>query len=130
MSDVYVYSTLANDNQYVVWKEQPDLPRVEHPILIKGGANVADKRGDTKPGAVTKITSDDLDALQGNEVFQRHVKNGFLFVTTDAPKQDPEAVAGDMEARDNSAPLVPQDFTEGDGDQRDGKARPTLKVKK
>lgn len=116
---VYIYSTLANDNKYTVYtKGGADLPSVEKQIHIKGGAGVADKRGDTKYGMLTEITEEEYKALQTVHSFQRHVENGFIYASE--TKVDPEAAAADMTGRDESAPLVDQDF---DQDVASGKIK-------
>jgi hypothetical protein len=94
-----------------------------HSVFIKGGANVADKRLLTPRGVVTKITEEDLAALEqssGEEgVWATHKRNGFI--TTSTSKGDPEVVAADMTTRDQAAPLVDEDFAP----VNEGDARPT-----
>lgn len=111
----YVYSTLTADQCYNSWtsdgsvKGEP-LPTVEHSVLIKGGSNVVDRKTLVTPtgAVVTKITEKDLNALNNNEVFKLHQANGFIVVKEYA--EDGEAAASDMDTRDQSAPLVPEDF--------------------
>lgn len=112
----YVYSTLTADQVYNSWtgdgsEKGAALPTIEHSVLIKGGSNVVDRKTLVTPtGAiVTKITQKDLDALNENAVFKLHQANGFIVVKEHA--EDGEAAASDMDTRDQSAPLVPEDFT-------------------
>lgn len=111
----YVYSTLTADQIYNSWthdgsEKNSALPTVEHSVLIKGGSNVVDRKTLVTPtgAVVTKITQKDLDALNENAVFKLHQTNGFIKVKEHA--EDGEAAASDMDTRDQSAPLVPEDF--------------------
>lgn len=106
----FIYSTLANDNRYTGWKTGgADLPSVEVEVIVKGGANVMDPRRDeTRGGQVTEISDEEFDAIKDSEVFQRHVKNGFVIVSD--TKGDPDKVSTDMTGRDNSAPVEEGDF--------------------
>lgn len=112
----YVYSTLSAGVDYTTYvRNDPKSPTVvEQVISVAGGANVVGKGPGlhTPRGVATKVTDEELEALQANTVFQMHVKNGF--VTVSDKKADPENVATDLETRDNSAPLVDADF-EADG---------------
>lgn len=110
-ADFYLYSTLTSSMHYT--NHQPggaDLPeRVGDGVHVAGGANLPDKYLRTPDGAViTPISAEELAYLQENEVFRMHEKNGFIQIKDKS--YEPEKVAGDMETRDKSAPLVDQDF--------------------
>lgn len=110
-SDVYVFSTLTSSMKYRVYGQGgADLPTVDHEIFIAGGSNLPDKHLITKYGVMTKISAEDHALLIENEVFKQHQKNGFITIR-DKPG-DPEKIATDMETRDQSAPLVDEDFEE------------------
>lgn len=110
---VHVFSTLTSDNTYSNYeKGENDLPRLVERVLIKGGSNVATKRLITPLGVMTTITEEELAICQRNEVFKKHVENGFI--TVEKKKHDPEVVAADMTLRDKSSPIVPGDFTDKD----------------
>lgn len=114
MKQLYVYSTLANDQEYTTWKKTGnDLPLADRSVVIKGGFGVADKKTivTSYGAAVTQITESQLEDLRANEVFQMHEKNGFMVVKDQS--ESGEVAASDMDTKDNSAPLVPQDFAEG-----------------
>lgn len=110
----FVYSTLTNDNVYNDYTTDGEgnkfHPRLIKSILIKGGANRADKKLVTPFGVVTNVSDEDLAILEKNEVFQTHVKNGYIKVQKS--KADPEVVAADMQGRDESAPLVDADLVD------------------
>lgn len=127
----YVYSTLTSPVRYVNHtRGGAEIPLPvsvdgEDGVLIHGGHGVASKRLVTPLGVMTEVTDVQLTYLQENQVFQMHVKNGF--VTVDTVKADPEKVAADMAGKDGSAPLTPADFDGGQGpkvmDEEPAKAR-------
>ena len=109
MPKLYVYSTLASDVAYT--NHTPgggDMPIELPPVHIKGGAGIANDRLVTPRGVVTEVTEEQVEYLRQNEVFKLHEKNGFVEVS--ASRVDPDTAAADMTGRDNSAPLVPEDF--------------------
>lgn len=109
----YVFSTLSTDQDYTLWaKGGSDLPVSMGHVLIKGGANVARKDLVTPYGVVTEVTEEQLKLLMSDDVFNRHKQRGFIRV--EEVSADPEKVAADMEGRDKSAPIVPNDFNEDD----------------
>lgn len=107
---LYVFSTLAADVAYTNYAPGgADLPIDLPPVLIRGGAGVANDRLVTPRGVATDVTEEQAEYLRANPVFQMHEKNGF--VTISASFADPDIVAADMTGRDRSAPVVPQDLT-------------------
>jgi hypothetical protein len=112
----HVYSTGTNSTLYREYENRGDgtkIPVVRKQLLIKGGAGLARKQGLLTPlGVKTEVSDSDMEWLNANRSFQRHVESGFIKVM----KQniDPEKAAADMASRDKSAPLVPQDFKDGD----------------
>lgn len=114
MARYYVYSTLTNDQAYTRYAQSGnDMPAVDAVVLIKGGVNVADGRLITPRGVVTEIDDVEKDIIVNNPVGKLHLQNGHLVIS--GALGDPEKVAADMVGRDESAPLVPQDFEDGDG---------------
>ena len=108
MVKIYIYSTLTSDQVYANYRKTANgIPVAESKILIKGGANLMTKALVTPHGAVTEVTPDELAALRKNDVFKLHQDNGFI--TVSESKSAVEAVAADMTARDQSAPIVEQD---------------------
>lgn len=106
----HVYSTLTCDQQYVAWKKGGnDVNMVEHSILIKGGTGIANKNIITPYGVRTEISDQEAELLKQNKVFQVHEQNGFVRI--EQRSVEPEKVAADMSARDESAPLTPGDYT-------------------
>jgi hypothetical protein len=136
MTSHYVYSTLAAHVKYTRYHKQEvklslvpgvapkitEAPIVEKFVLIKGRAGVAPpgvRKLETPLGVVTQVNDDELELLEANEVFQTHVKNGFIQIRSD--NVSPEvAVAAGMESRDVSAPIVEADM-ERIGDLYDDK---------
>ena len=112
-SKIYVFSTLANDQNYTNWlKGGGDVPIKGYSVLIKGGTGVANDRLITPMGISTEINELDLSELENNVVFQKHKASGFIVVKQKAA--DPEKVAADMNRKDESAPLTEADYSADD----------------
>ena len=108
MARNFIYSTLTSDMTYAVYRQgENDLPEVDKKVYVKGGANLANKNLITPKGVVTEVSDEDLALLEANELFQRHKKNGFIIVSQ--TQADPEKVAQDMTAQDDSAPIREDD---------------------
>ncbi len=109
MSKIYVYSTLTSGQSYTIYApEHNGVPRILETISINGGANLASKQLITPLGVRTEITEEQLEKLKENRLFKMHVEGGFI--KTMKIKTDPEKVVPDLESRDRSAPIVPQDY--------------------
>lgn len=106
----YAFSTLSTNQLYTKYlkSENNELSRVERTVLIKGGANVADKNFVTPRGVVTEITEEEYAYLKTNDLFNLHVKNGY--VTIEERSASVDKVADNMKAADESAPLTPQSY--------------------
>lgn len=105
----FVFSTLTTDQKYVKYLPSGNDIPVEGPsVYIHGGANVASKRLITPRGAVTEVDDDELALLNDCDLFKLHVANGFITVSTSKPDED--AAAADQTSRDQSSPLVPEDY--------------------
>lgn len=108
MSNLFIFSTLASDVAYTNHAQGGgDMPIELPPVVVKGGAGVANDRLVTPRGVATRVTEEQVEYLRQNEIFKLHEKNGFVMVSESAG--DPDTVAADMTGRDNSAPIVPQD---------------------
>ena len=105
----FVYSTGTCSTTYNIFEDTnaKDISRVKHAILIKGGANVANKHIVTPRGVVTEVSDSDLALLMKDPHFQQHMKAGFLSV--EDHKVSANKVAKDMEPKDKSAPRTPED---------------------
>ena len=108
MSEIYVYSTLSNDQRYVSYRADVNgVPQAESSIFIAGGANLMNKHFITPLGVATKVTAEQLAELKRNELFKLHEANGFI--TYSEKKENPEQMAAVMTGRDQSAPIVDAD---------------------
>lgn len=108
MTEIYVYSTLSNDQRYVSYRADVNgVPQAESSIFIAGGANLMNKHFITPLGVATKVTAEQLAELKRNELFKLHEANGFI--TYSEKKEDPEQMAAVMTGRDQSAPIVDAD---------------------
>lgn len=113
MNKIYIYSTLSSDVKYTNYRQGgADLPIEDESILIRGGTGVINDRLVTPRGVVTEVTEVQLEALRSNPVFRTHEENGFIVISD--INTDPEKIAADMQGRDQSAPLVPQDNVAGE----------------
>lgn len=112
----FVYSTATNSGTYVQYAPDTDNSKGHsvplRKVTIQGGHGVATKNLITPKGVATQVTDDELEFLLNDANFQRHVKAGFM--TYDKKKVDPEKRAANMAKGDNSAPLTPADFKEGE----------------
>lgn len=111
MGKLYVYSTLSSDMAYTNHAQGgADIPVDLPPVFVKGGAGVANDRLITPRGVATEITDEQAEYLRANKVFQLHEQNGYVQISD--KEIDADKAAADMTGRDQSAPMVPQDFTE------------------
>lgn len=100
---VKIYSQLSNDQSFPVYAEKKEgdkktvaVNKHKTAILIKGGANVVNKKtSQTTKFVMTEVSAEDFKLLEVSPVFKRMVKRGFL--TTETPKEFKE---------DGSAPLT------------------------
>ncbi len=119
----YVYCTATCSTNYVCYdvtpaqanakvKKWPDGRKMM--VTINGGHGVSNKHFVTPRGVVTQVSDEDMEWLQHDEAFKRHQKAGFIVV--DRKKRNPEKVAAEMQDKDGSAPITPDDYeTESDG---------------
>ncbi|PWF25054.1 hypothetical protein [Corticimicrobacter populi] len=98
MSQIFVYSTLSNDQRYQLEDGRE--------VFVRGRANVSDGGLVTPKGKVTPIGEDEFNLLQKNIVFKAHSKNGF--VSAAHRSEDPERFASaNLEPADKSAQDTP-----------------------
>lgn len=115
----YVYSTLSCDQKYTNYHETdtPGPNVAKGSVLIKGGANVAQKRfiaddgTNTPAGVRTEVTEAELELLLANEGFVGHMDRGFIEVTTG--KEKISEIVADMTEADASAQFTDEDYKEG-----------------
>ena len=104
----HIFSTLTANNIYQDWTDVGGMQQAGRKVLIRGGANVADKHFITPMGVPTEVTDEELAFLETHEGFLNHKKLGF--VSVQKKKADVEAVVQDMTKKDKSAPLTDADF--------------------
>jgi hypothetical protein len=108
---VHVFSTLANPQKFVTYippAEVGMLPIVDKEVLIRGGAGIASKHLLTPNGVHTAITQEEYDAIKDDYIFKAHVKNGYLRI--ESKEYDIDRMVSDMNPRDVSAPITPEDY--------------------
>lgn len=119
----YVYSTATCAGAYIEYapdtNKNAGYAKEIRRVTIQGGHGVATKNLITPKGVMTKVTEEELDFLLKNESFLRHMKAGFM--SYDKNKVDPEKKAASMAKGDNSAPLTPTDFKQGEHSSADSR---------
>ena len=101
-----ILSTLSSDVIYTLYDKTPSgITVAAKSVKIAGGTGVIDKRLVTPEGVTTSITDAELEVLEQNPVFKKHVENGFIKVTKSSKTN-----TKDMEKKDKSAQLTPDDF--------------------
>ena len=77
-----IYSTLSNDQAFpsYIKKEgkKVSAAKVKTAILIKGGANVANKHHQTDKFVETQISDEEFKTLEASPVFKRMITRGFF----------------------------------------------------
>lgn len=124
-----IVSKLSNDQNYTVYKQVPGgIFVAAGKVLIKGGANVANKLTLRAPngGVITQVSDADFELLQKCPIFKKHVAAGFIFVSASNSEVEGEKEAKkaekNLKAKDKSAQLTPEDF------KKAGKKAPTSKA--
>ena len=106
---VYIYSTLTNDQSYDVYRLAPTgVSVLVGSVKIAGGHGRINDRFVTPRGVATEVTDEQYKLLKQCEVFNTHVKNGFIVAET--KKKEAEAVASEMEGADKSAQATPSTY--------------------
>lgn len=119
----YVYSTASTDTLYKKYlpadpKSNTPVP-FEKKILIKGQANIADRKNIITPrGVVTEVDDADLEWLMADRCFEAAFNAGLYSIEKKEVKNIDDVIKN-MEPKDKSAPLTPEDCKaatiEGDG---------------
>ena len=120
MAKHYVYSTLTSGMDYTLYQTNENGVHLNKGVVsIKGGANLPDKFLITPQGVVTEVDDEQVAILKQIPLFNQHVAAGFIVLSE--ARSEIEAVVPDMVSRDESAPLTPNDYVEGDS-----QAKPVL----
>lgn len=113
----YIVSKASQDNEYCDWqKGRNGLNVKKFSVIIKGGANVLDKKTmETHNGVITEVSAAELKFLEGNTAFKRHQERGWVKVCKTKAEAEKKADAvekdenGDVK-KDGSAQLTAEDF--------------------
>lgn len=119
----FILSSLTNDTKYCFWeKKAENLVVVKKEILIKGGANVADKKTLVTPnGASTEVSDEELALLKENPSFKRHLERGFVRIVETDNKYKAKEESEKLDKKDGSAQLTPEVY------KKRGKKAPATK---
>lgn len=109
---MYICSKLSCDNEYIVWeKTAGGVNRAAKNILIKGGANVMNRKTmETPNGVVTEISKADYNLLKNVAAFKDHVAGGYITVHETKPGAEKKADKKDEDKKDGGAQLTPEDY--------------------
>ena len=103
-----IYSTLTADQYYILPKppiqnaKSVTKPVADFAFLVKGGANLTDRRLVTPLGVATQCTDEELEKLKQVKAFANHMAGGYIKV--EAKERSVDAAAKDMTPKDQSAP--------------------------
>ena len=122
---MFVVSRASQDNEYIIWETTPNgLKKVKKSVLIKGGANVLNKKTmETPNGVITEITEEEYETLQNCDAFKRHEAKGFVEIVKEEKKAREKSKAK-SDKKDGSAQLTPEDF------KKKGQKAPVLNINK
>ncbi len=125
-----IVSKLSNNQNYTVYKALPSGGfAVAGKVLIKGGANVANKVTLQAPngGVFTEVTDEQFALLEKCPQFKKHVEAGFVYVSKAeeevAATKEAKKEEKNLKEKDESAQLTPQVF------KKKGKRAPTSKAR-
>lgn len=108
MATVKVYSQASNDKAFPIYEKVKEgdkgtaARRFKSSVLIKGGANVVNKK--TKSAekfVVTEVEKEDFEQIKDNPVFKRAIENGFF--SLDLPKADKKDKAAQLTEKEVKA---------------------------
>lgn len=122
----YIISSMTGDNRYAFYeKTSGNVLRVKKEILIKGGANVSDKKTLLTPnGVATEVSDSDLELLKSNLAFKAHLERGFIKIIETSDKYKAQETAEKMDQKDASAQRTAADY------EKEGKKAPRAKKRK
>ena len=113
----FIVSKLSQDNEYTGWKVgRNGLNQKEMSVVIKGGANVVDKKKLEVPaGRVTEVTKEELEFLKTNPLFKMHLDGGWVSIETTKGGAEKKAETQDKDEhgetkKDGSSQLTARDF--------------------
>lgn len=113
----YIVSKASQDIEYCDWqKSRNGLNVKKHSVVIKGGANVLDRKTmETSNGTITEVNAADLKFLEANAAFKRHEERGWMKICKtkgDAEKKATEVLKNEEGEviKDGTAQLTAEDF--------------------
>lgn len=113
----YIVSKASQDIEYADWvKTRNGLNIKKKSVIIKGGANVLNKKTmETPNGVMTQVSAEDLKFLQSHSAFKRAEERGWMVVckTEGEAKKKADKAEKDDEGhtkKDGSAQLTKEDF--------------------
>lgn len=111
--DIAIVSRMTGAVRYGRYKfvgENGQATRVAG-VVITGGSGTVDKYGRTSNSSVTMIDADQLELLESDPVFVRHVTGEYIGIVKGANENEIRAAVGDLQ-QDDSRQLEDSDFAE------------------
>ena len=111
---MYIVSYESASVEFPKWVRTKNGLDVQGSVLIKGGANVIDKKTmQTPKGIMTEVSKEDLEFLKTQSLFNEKIENG-SYEIVDSEKKATEKIKKNKRKKDGGAQLVAQDFIDAD----------------
>ncbi len=106
---MYIVSYESASVEFPRWVRTPNGVDASSAVLIKGGANVINKKTMATPtGVITEISKEDLEFLKTQSLFNEKVKNGSYEIVEGEKKAKERAKV--RKEKDKGAQLTAKDF--------------------
>lgn len=113
----YIVSRASQDIEYCDWVKSRNGQNIKKKsVIIKGGANVLDKKTmETPNGVINEVSAENLKFLESHTAFKKHVAGKWMEVCKtkgDAEKKADKAQKNEdgTTKKDGSAQLTKEDF--------------------
>lgn len=110
----YIVSYESASVEFPKWIRTKNGLDVKGSVVIKGGANVIDKKTmQTPKGIMTEVSKEDLEFLKTQSLFNEKVEQG-SYEIVESEKKAEEKIKKNKRQKDGGAQLVAQDFIDAD----------------
>lgn len=108
----YIVSHAAASCEFPRWVRTPNGVTAESAVLIKGGADVIDKKTmETPKGVITEVSDEELEFLKKQDLFNKKVAAGYYEIVESETKAKKQAKTRTVK-KDKGAQLTAKDFEE------------------
>lgn len=110
----YIVSYESASVEFPKWIKTKNGLDVKGSVVIKGGANVIDKKTmQTPKGIMTEVSKEDLEFLKTQSLFNEKIEQG-SYEIVESEKKAEEKIKKSKKKKDGGAQLVAQDFIDAD----------------